>query len=552
MGLLTKALDIQKNEENEKTLQEAKNITTKNWDNESLEETKEIIPELFSDQKNQKFLLDALHSSTRPVYAGIAQQNQIEALLNLIEFSKEMGFIESEEDLWKTVMITLLGQLGCKELAVFFKMDQHFILKLNKEFKIDEKSFIHEESKLMITMAQNGNIRYTKDILESLPIKEKEWLEILNPVLLVPIFYTADLIGIIFIGNSISFEDYNLEDLIYLKNFGDILGSYYNPIKRIAQFTKQNIIWEDRDKKYLGFDNYFKLMEQTDSIENINNHFIQVLKNDYGIIKCIFLVRENKKFTPQIFIGLHENTIHKFTCPINESWILEINQVQDNGWIEYIDFKANGKFIKNFALEDISLIENVFINPIRFKGSLDGVFLLFDVAKNLLEDDMRYLHLMIKSYFWGLISHKSNLMQEAELARVMEDPLYALRSLIEDREKDLINKNIPYSLLSIKISNGKSLRKIWGDNIFDQIKNDLKLVIQSYISDSDYVSEIFPSLFFIVLKGSDDKSSENIIENVKNYIQVKTKDENKKPLLKTKNISRPDQDSISLDSFLFD
>ncbi len=551
MGLLQKALKFQKEIFQRKRLSKA-SLVVDDWEKYLPYEHATLLSlDKKELEESDRFLhLDDLHSSTRPVVHGLAQQSQIESLLSLIEFTKELGVIQTEEDLWDTVILTLIGQIGCRQSAIFFMSEKSLILKANRGLKIKKKFSIPFTSDLIKKLALNMRLYYIKDLLHELPKKEQKWFTSLKADLVIPIIFESKLVGLIIVGKPLGFPDYNLEDLQYLKLFGEILGHYYKFIEKIIIFSQGSKLWKNRDIKHEGMKKYLEYLEESESIEEFMKIFSKTIEENYGVRKYVFFFRENQKFIPAIYEGLQPMSVQRLITLIKEDWIIEIKRLK--GWYEYKDFRKNNTFMKKFSSEDISLTSKIFVLPVYFKDHLEGVFLLLQTMEELNKEELLYLQLIIRNYYWRLLMHRMDMDKKVEIDRKIEYPLYELRLLVQDREQDLKEKKIPYIMLTIKIIYSKRIKKDTNEKELDQIRIFVKRTIHSYISESDHLIEILPNFFFLILKGMRIEDSENLMAKIRDTILIKYKDEYKRPILETKKLARPLEALISLDSFLFD
>ena len=573
MGLREKALKYEHEKEssqtefleeedifqNEPTFKDKQKLSTQNINEKTSEpnvvdivkNTESISQKPVSTQKKSEsseiFLHSGdLHSISRPVIDGFAQQSQVEALLNLIALAKELANIKNENELWDSIIITLVGQLGSKEAAIFFQSEQGFILKANQGFIVERSFTISIDiSSLQETIHDNGLI-YIKNLIPKLNPVEKMWFKSLNADIIAPIIRFEEILGFIIVGKPIAFLDYNLEDLIYLKVLGELLGSYHGSIHKIIEISEQTKTWRKREMHYRGFKKYLDSIEKATAMDTLDRSFLEILQNDYDTDKFIFLIKDLKKFLPAMYQGLGKKTIEGFHLSAKDPLIIEIKNHED--WYEYTTFADNNKFIKKFSAEDISLLKRIFILPLYFENTLEGVFFIFEIRKNLEREDLQYLNLILRSYYWAYLVYKKN---HASETRRLEDPLYALRALVSDYENDLRNKQISYTLMLVSIENAKSLLKLKGEKGFEKQKTYFKNTLASMVSEKDNCMEIFPNQFFLTIQGKTRKDVEYLLKRFKENMSIKYRYQAVRPLWNKRILSRPSDPAISIDSFLF-
>ena len=508
------------------------------------------IPEvsLEEDFNQDKFLSsDDLYSSSRPVMHGLAQQAQIESLLNLIEFSKELSASQTATDLWDTVIFTLIGQLGVKEVAIFFKEEQGIALKATQGFVIEHGFQISFESFLLKSLSKEHGIIYTEKLIQHLKGLDKTWFSALNSDLLIPIVNYEEMVGFIILGKTIAQMDYNLEDLMYLKTLGELLGSFYHSIQKLIQISSQKAKLQDQSTHYDILDRYTRAIQKSTGFSEINNIFLQLITHEYQTSKFIFLLKQGKQFLPNLHKNLDQKTIKKFATSTRESWIVEMKR--QTGWYEYENFLENTNFTKKFSAEDLSLITKVLIMPLHFSNEIEGIFILFNINHDISIESLNYLGVIINTYYWAFLAHKSRTHDMKSL----EDPLFDLRTLINDYEKDFQTKKVPYSLIYITVENASRLSKFKSQKFLENQSSYLKKTLHSMVSEKEACLEIFPAKFLLILRGREgEKQSKYIFNSLKEAINLEYKLEKHRPIIKHKTLNRMKQEPVSIHSFLFD
>ena len=242
---------------------------------------------------------DDLHSNTRPVLHGLAQQGQIEALLSLIELSKELGSARTEHEVWDTILFTLIGQLGVREVAIFLKEKEKFVLKANRGFVTEVGFEIPLDSSLIKELSQETGLVYIKKLIPHLKSPEKVWINALNADFLVPVLNYDKIVGFIILGKTIAHLDYNLEDLMYLKILGELFGSFHHSTKQLIQISRQKRQWEERESDYKVWKYYIEVTQKATNFVDIDRAFQEVLHTRYKVNKFCFFVEGRQIFPPQ-------------------------------------------------------------------------------------------------------------------------------------------------------------------------------------------------------------------------------------------------------------
>jgi len=540
------------------------NIHEDNWEQEALDELKtkgkissnELIERItrFKSEKAEEraFLLsDDLRMITQPVDLGFAQQDRLEALYNLLDLCKELTLIEKETELWSTLLFALLGQIGSREAAIFFKEEKtnQLILKAVKGFVLETDFRLSKDNEIEKIIEGNPTLYYVKDMIPKIRDIHQQWLEAMNAELIIPLMRYEEFVGFIILGKPIGLMDYNLDDLLYLKLYGEIVGSFYESISRIIYVSEQKEIWDQREKRHLRFMMFMEQLEKNQNIEEVKILLRDLLFDEFGFSMYIMLLADGDMFFPDVSQGLKEETVKAFEVQASEPWIWE-NRLMDD-WFRYVDFKEDLNLYEKFSAEDFSIINQMYILPLNFEGQLKATFLLFEVEKAISKEDLRYIQAILKSYFLTIYTKTIRKKLIDQLHEAERDPLFALRKYISEQEKNLKNKGIPYSIISFKISNGERLENLLGAQKMMSIKYDIKKFFSNLISRDQYFSEVFPNHFLLILDKADNKHTQKIVNQVFKDIRFYFPLEENRPLAIHRIISRPIDDLLPLEKFLF-
>ncbi|MDH5721657.1 MAG: hypothetical protein OEZ13_13720 [Spirochaetia bacterium] len=565
MGLREKALDyleqkksgtpdsslaLHPDEKQENTITEEKE-----WDEDNISDIKDsgsvdresLIYKHVPGQKN--FLLEGDLDGTIPTASEFAYQNRIEALLNLVEVIKELGALDDEDELWNTLLFSILGQMGSKKASIFFKQDERLSHKASKGFIIEDEFKLPKRSSIERIIKKDNAIHYLNSLVKEVEGDEKNWLLSLDAELIIPILRYEDIVGFIILGKSVGNKDYNLDELLYLKLLGETLGSLYESIKRIVYVNQQKNIWQEREYKHANFLNFLSALETEADKEKIQEIFLRLIEENYSLAMFALLIKEDNFFKPVLHRGLKTKTMENFDIPITESWVIESRN--EKQWYSYIDFKDNIHLTERFSGEDKKIIQTMYVLPMFFRGQLEGLFLLFEVKKPLNDDDLKYLQSILNAYFWHTKSVNLTEKQENQLNSLRQDPLYPLRTLLEEKEELWGKKYIPYSILLIKISNIERLKNLFGENREIKIRSQIRQILEEKISNEDFLAEIFPSQFLLLLKGKTRSDTWQISKAAQKNINKQYPDENARPLLNYRIVDRPENPLPALDVFLF-
>lgn len=565
MGLREKALRFLEDADSASALalkpfnnQITANADIEDWEKETLDEMRKegkinrgvlVYPDKNDTSLSAQISGDSDHLHTMPVESGINQQGRIEALLNMLELCKELGFAEHEEDLWSTLLYGLIGQIGLKEAAIFLINDERPELKAVKGFIIEDDFQLPKRSGI-VRVLQDRELHYAPEVISRLAGKEKIWLESLGAELVVPILRYDELMGFVLAGRPVGTDEFHIDDLLYLKIFGEIIGSYFESIQRIIKFSQQHQKWQERENRFAFVENFMRNIEEADNLAQAAAGLKALLKETYHMRMYCFLTRDRQMFVPAVQEGLKAETIKDLNIPVTAGWVWEARHQKD--WYKWEDFRNDPDFSHRFSLEDMSLTSDLYLLPIFFHHELQGLFIFFQLNEPLPREDLPSLSIAIKHWFAYFYNEQLLSRSENSLKVQLKDPLYSLRQLADEFEFRLQQNQIPYACLSVQISNSGRLSRIMDTEEFNTMKHNLRKWLVELAAEDAYVAEIFPSHLLMLQTGLDRKQAWTLIKELQALIRRKYPDEAGRPLLRSRIMSRPEDKLTELDNFLFE
>ncbi|MES0490824.1 MAG: hypothetical protein ABUK01_12585 [Leptospirales bacterium] len=498
------------------------------------------------DELSPYLLGQDIESHTLPVDSVFPLQNRLESLLNLLEVCKELATLESEEDLWSSIIYSILGQVGIKEIAVFFKEDNRTILKATKGFIIPEDFQLSKRSGIERVLEKDLAIHYSREIINRIVGDEQTLLKTLHSELVVPILNYSSLAGFIIVGKPIS-RDFHPDDLLYLKLLGELIGSFRNTIERISfmDFHKQS--WIDREaqfNEFVYFQNRIQYAADLPEAQSILQDFLDRL---FHFNTYMFFIKEENDFVSHSQKGFQEETTNQFEINIVDPWLIAAKN--KNTWYHFKDFRDDTTFMRYFSAEDGAILNDVHILPFHMHGVLEGVFLLFDVVDSVDSRKMNHAYTVLLNYFWfsrieilGESLHSEQFRSEAK-------PLHAVQSLLRAREDKVEKNNLPYSVYTVYITNATELRNLLEDFGYDSMKRIIKDTLEETIGTINYMSEIIPDRYFLILDGMEKDSLWKLDKRF--HKKLKNEFLDVQPILQSRLYSRPQDNLKSLETLLF-
>lgn len=502
------------------------------------------------EKKLSRFLLpEDLLRSTAPANLEYSLQSRLESLINLIEISKELATLESESDLWESIIFSILGQVGAKEAAIFFKNQNRLELVISKGYIVPDDINFSKRSGIERVLSKDMAIHYGQPLLKELVGDERKWIEAMNPALIIPIVGQQNFLGFILLGHPVGMSDYTIDDLLYLKLLGEILGSFYDSIRRIQSINAQQQIWQTREKlhkEYMFYQN--KLLAQKNRIEasNLTHDYLDRAFQGHGFLLC---ARSQDGFSAEFHKGLSKETMKNMHIEFNETWLMEIRQ--DATLVSWSDFKERDEISEKFSPEEQEMIRSATLLPIRFRGELFGIFFIFDIQKSLSVEDLFYTRNMIYTYFWFLIGQKQYAEDFLETHLLLRDPLQLVKKLLEEKEDTLKKKSKEFSVYVLQIANWKRVKNLLSKRKAEKWKDKFYGVLKDEVRNPFYFSEIIAGQFFLILEKTNKADLWMINRAVHKALQPAYEGDTITPLTKSRIYSRPEDPHKSLEDLLF-
>lgn len=556
MGLLQKAQDFlrKKTSKAEESLPEQIDVPEE-WEREAEQESRlPAIPEeesSFEPQEKDPYLFaDETQLSTLPVTGDINQQARIEALMSLLELSKELASVTDEDDLWSDILFGIIGQLGVKQVALFFLEQGKPVLKASRGFEISEELDLPNRSGIARALEKTPEIFYPNEMLKKIGGPEKKWLSSLPLGLVVPIVHAGNVRGFILVGKALAGEEFHPDDLLYLKICGELVAAFHQSIQRVLFYSQQKRIWSERESRFVFLSEFLKQTANYESIQEAEKDLSEMLTDGFGVQVFALLRREEDSFAPLISSGLKHESVERLKAPITAPWLWEARHRKD--WYSWKEFRKDPDLSARLKNEDLSIAQSLTILPLYFRSELAGVFLLFELESPLGSEALMMLRTALASLFHMSLANQFLDKSNSSYAKALKDPLYPIKKLIREKEAELEKDPKGYSLLSIQISNQGRLNKLLGAEEGRGVRTKMRALIGEELSSTSYLSEFFPGHFLAIENGWDRSMAWTWSKKLSKKIKKNFPDENTRPIIRTKILARPEDPFMDLDIFLFD
>jgi len=494
-------------------------------------------------------LPDDITGSTLPADSEYSLNSRIESLINLIELSKELAIADNPEEIWESLLFSILGQVGAREAAIFIKEDARFTLKSYRGFVFPDNFHLLKRSGIVRVLLKDLNIRYAHKMTSELVGDEFDLFQSLQIELVIPILQFEELNGFILLGKPIGFSDYSIEDLLYLKLLGEIIGSFHRIIEQSEIFNNQKLIWNSREKIYQKYLYFQQQIQSGKSPEETQQIFSSYLSDLFAFeAYLLFILDEHEEYNLVAQKGLQENSYKNLKFSPEEELVFQCHQ--NHTWFPHENLKDEKLFNKHFSKEDLSIFKEGQILPLFFHGSLYGFFILLKVKNEISAEYMFFAQNIIITYFWFFLSHVYLKKTKASLKIAITDPMHGIKSAITRQEKYLEKKGTPFALYIVQIINLDRLENLFGENYAASVRKKIKKIISSEFSRAKFISDLFSNKFIIILEKTDKAQLWVYDKSLLKKINQSFEDPQKQPLLNNRLYARPEDKEKTLEQLI--
>jgi len=498
---------------------------------------------------SQYLLPDDISGSTLPADSDYSLNSRIEALINLIELCKELAISENPEELWESLLFNILGQVGAREAAIFIKENNRMDLKAYRGFIFPENFTLSKRSGIERVLQKDLNIHYAAKLSSDIVGDEYHLFQSLQVELVIPILQFEELTGFLLLGKTIGATDYSIEDLLYLKLLGEVVGSFRSVIQQSELLNNQKKIWNSREKvyqKYLYFQQQLQSGKTPEETAGIFNAYLSDLFTFEAYL--LFILDEKEEYVLVSQKGLQEKSQKNLIFSPDEEVIFKCRQY--NNWFTYPNLIGESMFSKNFTQEDQVILKDSRLLPLYFQGSLYGFFILLKVKNEPSAEFMSFAQNMIITYFWYYLSHVYLNKAQKNLRIAITDPMHGIKSTIARHEKNLSTNQIPYALFVVQITNLDRLENLLGQRYAFSVRRKIKKILHEEFSGAKYISELFSNKFVVIFEGIDKSVLWMYDKSLVKKIARAFEDEHKRPIINNRLYARPEDKEKTLEQLI--
>jgi GGDEF domain-containing protein len=502
------------------------------------------------DHDLSQFLLpEDLLGSTIPSESDYSLNSRIEALINLIELCKELATSEDAGELWESILFSILGQIGTREAAIFIKEENRFNIKASKGYIFPENVQFSKRSGIERIFAKDLNIHYSHKILDNISGDELNLFKSLKAEIFIPVVHFEELLGFIIIGKPIGSSDFSIEDLLYLKLLGEVIGSFYTTIRFIEQINAQRETWNFREKIYQKYIYFQQELQSSTDPDSTRLLFEQYLKETFTFqAYAFFVLNEKEEYSVDSCSGISKDSFKNINFRPGDSLLYKLQQ--NHTWFEDNSILEEPEISRKLLKEEKAIFSNTLILPLFFHGSLYGFFLLLKTSPEFPYDLLNYAQNMITTYYWYYLSHTYLKKSEKNLNIAITDPLHGVKSALEKQEIKLEKKGKSFAVLLVNIINFNRLENLYGEKFAVSAVKKVKTFCDKEMENVKFLSDIFVDKFMVVFEDIDKSQLWLTEKSLHKRISDLFPEEHKRPLIHNRLYARPEDKKKTLDQLL--
>lgn len=133
----------------------------------------------------------------------------------------------------------------------------------------------------------------------------------------------------------------------------------------------------------------------------------------------------------------------------------------------------------------------------------------------------------------------------------MEDPFFGLRKIIEKLELQHQKTLLPFTLFSVEVANFDRISSLTSHENAEAAAEKVEELLREQMSDNDLIANIWQGHFFGCFQGKDKPSAFLKIKTIQRKLLHLYDDNDLRPILRTRLLSRPEDEMVRPEKFLF-
>ncbi len=439
----------------------------------------------------------------------------------LFEIQKEFIKADTVEDVYSTILFSIMGQLGVSSVSIVAPSaddEAKWVITDTHGIKISDSDihWVISEGILEILSTYKG-VLDIEDIKNDNNLREDYYkFTSVDARILTPLIKNDKLAGVILVGEKINSEDFTDMEIEFLQALSDISSSILEYLYKYEK-TSTELYALRIEKEILSDVEFFQ-----DSIVNVTSlgdleDVIQ--KNFYSLgLECYTLFVRNQVdgdyyplynesqnilgFSDSGFKIKKDNRLVSFLINKKSSIILE-------------NFNESNVIIDTFGRNRIIKMELFIAYPFIISGQLSGFITIFKInpAVDIVDIDIRIqkINRFLFPYLHRMYEIDPELNRSSDLISMFYEK-------IENEMQHARDLNIPMSLVMFSVKNYKRFYERFGRIELEKLYMQIAEIIKLRLSHGDFSARVDRSKFLVVLPGKEKKYSMMLANTIKNEV----------------------------------
>lgn len=441
----------------------------------------------------------------------------------LYEMLKEFTKADSIEEIFDTVIFSVMGQLGVSSVSIISPSEDdpgRWIITESTGIKIPEDISWEVSSGILEILNSYRGVIDVDDLKNDVNLRDDYFRFIsVNARLITPIVYSDNLTGVVLVGEKIDSAEFTPSEMDFLISLSEAASTA----------IEAKINYEKANTELLGLRIEKEILWDVDIFQNsilsagsITELEDIIRKNFYSLgieSYAIFLEEEHSEdFYPAYF------EIEDYLGFADSGFRIK----RDNRLVGFLQNKKASIILDDFSESNVitetfgrSRVEDmsVFISyPFIISGKLSGFISIFKInaAVEIIDVDIRLQRIVrfIFPYIYRLIA----INPERNKYNDLTEGFY---SRLENELKRASDMQIPVSVVSLSIKNYKRYYERFGKIDMLKMFDAISEIIKARLSAGDFSVRIDRNKFIIVLPGKDKKYCASLTAILKNEITNK-------------------------------
>jgi diguanylate cyclase (GGDEF)-like protein len=439
----------------------------------------------------------------------------------LFEIQKEFINADTIEDVYSTMIFSIMGQLGVSSVSIVapaVKDERKWIIKDSHGIKISDSdiSWGIDDGILQLLNTYKG-VLDIEDIKNDSNLRDDYFrFTAVDARIITPLLKEGVLAGAILVGEKINSEDFTDVELEFLQALSEIGSSIIESLSKFEKISTE--LFGLRIKKEILSDvEFFQ-----DSILNVSSldELGEVIKKNFYSLGL-----ESYSLFIQDQVGGDYYPAYFESDDLLEFYDSGFKIKRDNRLITFLINKKSSIILENFNESSVIIdtfgrnrtvkMELFIAYPFIISGKLSGFITIFKInpAVDIVDIDIRIqkINRFLFPYLYRVYEMDTELNRYSDLTSVFYER-------IENELKHAQELNIPLSLVLFTIKNYKRFHERFGKIELDKLSESASGIIKSKLSAGDFSARIDRNKFMIVLPGKEKRYSIMLANTIKNEI----------------------------------